>query len=174
VAGQVLQLDLADEDVAVEVDDVVAVHRQLQLAVVEADAGRQRVAEVALADRPVAVVGPAELVLPVRARHVRVHAEPARPLAGVVLLPDVREVDVPHLVPVVERHQQPAVADGDVTGHALPSLSTQRAMRVVSPRPARVHARGRRPARKGRRGVCLFGLCGGTLQIMARPRGNVR
>ena len=52
VVGQVLDLDLADEDVAVEVDDVVAVHRQLQLAVIEADAGGERVAQIALADGP--------------------------------------------------------------------------------------------------------------------------
>ena len=93
VVRQVLHLDLADQDVAVEVDDVVAVHRDLQLAVVEADAGRQRVAKVALADRPGGVAGP---------------DEPRRVPQEVALL-HVGDVPRPHPVALVLRVEEIAL-----------------------------------------------------------------
>ena len=49
--------------------------------------------------------------------NVRVHAEAARAGAGVVLLADVRKIDVPKLVLVIERDQQASVPDGDIARH---------------------------------------------------------
>jgi hypothetical protein len=126
VTREVLDLDLADQDRAVEVHDVVAVQRQAQVAVVEADGGRERVAEVALADLPAGVGGPEELGLAL-AGEVTVDAEPAGAGAGVVLLTDVGEVDVANLVLVVEGDEQAPVADGDVTRHGKVSLWVSRA-----------------------------------------------
>jgi hypothetical protein len=99
-----------------KIDDVVAVHREAQLAVVEADAAGQRVAQVALADRPPFVAGPIK-ARAVLTGDVGVDAEAAGAGAGVVLLADVRKVDVADLVLVIERHQQPSVPDGNVTRH---------------------------------------------------------
>jgi hypothetical protein len=45
------------------------------------------------------------------------HAEAAREAAGVVLLADVRVVDVADLVLRVEVDEEAAVADGNVSGH---------------------------------------------------------
>ena len=107
-----------------EVDHVVAVHRQPQLAVIQADAGRQRVAQVALADRSSPGRSSRRAAPLCCAGHVGVDAEAARPRAGVVLLPDVREVHVADLVLVVERDQQPAVTDRNVTWHGEASFCT--------------------------------------------------
>ena len=101
-----------------EVHDVVAIHRQTQLAMVEADAGGEGVAQIALPDGPPLVAGPIKsAALP--PGHVGEHAKPARPGAGVVLLPDVREVDVPQLILMIERHQQASVPDRNITRHPL-------------------------------------------------------
>jgi hypothetical protein len=48
---------------------------------------------------------------------IRVHAEAARAGAGVVLLPDVGEIDVPKLVLMIERDQQASVPDRDIARH---------------------------------------------------------
>ena len=143
VAGQVLDLDLPHQDVAVEVHHVVAVEHQLQVAVLEADAGGEGVAEIPLADLPAGVAGPEQLAA-VLAGDVGVDAEPARPVAGVVLLPDVGEIEVAQLVLVVEGDEQPPVADRDVTRHG-PSLSRwpQPGHRVTcTPRKRRHEATG--------------------------------
>src|SRR5438270_6572384 len=108
-----------------EVHHVVAIHRQLQIAMVEAHAGRERVAQVALTDGPTGVVRPGELAAAWLTGHVRVNAETARPCPRMVLLPHVREVNVANLILMVERYQQLAVADREVTGHRAESLSAR-------------------------------------------------
>ena len=159
-----------------EVDDVVAVHRQLQLAVVEADAGRERVAQVALADRPAVVAGP-DRAAAVLAGDVGVDAEAARPGAGVVLLPDVGEVDVADLVLAVEGDEQPAVADGDVTGHEsvafakglLHSRRTQPPASLLRPPSTPL----RRLRRQGQ-GPVLVGTMPPSLEPNSKRRGLLR
>src|SRR5205807_3061561 len=97
VVGQVLQLDLANEDVAVEIDGFVAVEGEAEVAVIEGDAGGQRVPQVTLADLPAGIAGPEQAAL-VLAGDVAVDAEPAGSSAGVVLLPDVGEKNVADLI----------------------------------------------------------------------------
>src|SRR5438067_169303 len=93
-----------------EIDRVIAVNRQPQVAAVEADTRCERVAEVALADLPGGFVArPEQPAAPAAARYVGIDPEAARAAAGVVLLPDVGEVQVSDLVVPVEGHQQPAV-----------------------------------------------------------------
>jgi hypothetical protein len=101
----------------VEVDDVVAVEAEAEVAVVEADAGGEGIAEVALSDLPAGVAGPIKLSASA-AGDVGVDAEAAGAGAGVVFLPDVGEVNVADLVEVVEGDEQAPVPDRDVTWHA--------------------------------------------------------
>ena len=63
VVGQVFDFDFANQDVAGEVDRVVAVHRQFQAGVIHADAGGQGVAQIALVDGPAMVIGPEQRAL---------------------------------------------------------------------------------------------------------------
>ena len=53
------------------------------------------------------------------AGNVGINAEPARPGAGVVFLPDVGEIDVADLILVVEGDEQTPVADRNVTWHGV-------------------------------------------------------
>src|SRR6185503_4934272 len=114
---------LAQQNRAMKVHHVITVNRNLEIAVVEANAGRQRVAQISLANRPARVAAPEQLRL-VLARQVGVDAKAAGPRPRVVLLPDMREVDVADLVMVIEGNQQLAVADRDVTWHET-SLSSR-------------------------------------------------
>src|SRR5262249_49129282 len=84
---------------------------------VEAHAGRQRVAEVALANLPALIIRPGKLPARRIARQLGVNAKAARPRAGMVLLAHVREVNVADLILVVEGDEQFAVPDRNVTGH---------------------------------------------------------
>src|SRR5690242_9884303 len=59
--SKVAHFDLAHKNVAMEINRVVAVERKLKLAMIEADARGQRVAQVALANLPRGVAGPEEL-----------------------------------------------------------------------------------------------------------------
>src|SRR5262249_48043552 len=93
------------------------IHGQLEVAVIEAHAGGERVAKIALANDPAGVGGP-EQVAAAAMRNVGEDAKTTRPGAGVVFLPDMGEVDVSDLVLVVERDEQSPVADRNITRHA--------------------------------------------------------
>ena len=118
VAGQVLDLDLADHHRAMEIDDVVAVEGNLQVFVLQRDGSRQRVAEIALADRPAIIAGPKKARF-LAAGKIAIDAESARARPGVVFLADMREEDVADLVLAVVGDQKAAIADGDVAGHGI-------------------------------------------------------
>jgi hypothetical protein len=116
---QVLQFDLANEDVAVEINGVVAIHCQTKVAMVEGDAGGEGVTKVALTDLPARIAGPEQLAA-LRAGDITVDAEVAWPGAAVVFLPDMRKVDVANLVLMIERDQKRPVTDWYITRHAYP------------------------------------------------------
>ena len=88
----------------------------------QSDGGRERVAEIALSDGPAVVGGPEEAGF-VAAGEVAKDAEAAGACPGVIFLADVGEEDVADLVLAIEGDQEAAVADGDVTGHAILSKS---------------------------------------------------
>ena len=85
--------DLADKNVSVEIDGVVAIQHQLHLRMFQTYAGGEGIAQIALVNVPALAGGPEELVA-VGAGHIAVNSEPAWAGASVVFLPDAREVDV--------------------------------------------------------------------------------
>src|SRR5206468_746909 len=105
--------------------------------------------------------------------HVRINAEVARSRARVVLLPHVREVDVSDLVLMVERYQQLAVADREVTGHRTESLSARGSYNVIGAQTivgATAHIRaGRARARPGH-DTSGFGQTKASLQPILKWR----
>src|SRR5206468_5915194 len=109
----VLDCDLFEVDVAVEVHRIAATKAQPERLVV-----RRRIADeclVLVLDMafPVVAADPAELA-------VDPDAEPARRADGVVLLSDVRVIDVAELVARVERDEEVAVAERDAAGQIRP------------------------------------------------------
>jgi hypothetical protein len=106
------QPDAADEDVFVRVHGVVRDDFDVERAVDEPDLRDEGLVQVIELARPAGVRDPGE-------RAFDPEAEAERVALGMVLLADVREVDVTNLVQLVERDQQRAVSDGDVTGHKI-------------------------------------------------------
>jgi len=133
----IFDFDLADKHRAMEVDDVIAIQRHLQRLVFHLHAGGERVAQISLGNVPRPVIAPRKLpvLLP---GHLRENAEPTRPVAGVIFLTDVREVDVAQLVALVEGDQETAVTDWDVTWH---SNNPAKALKYASSRPKKPQAR---------------------------------
>src|SRR5204863_5307481 len=82
------------------------------------DRSCQRVAEVALANRPAVVGRPVE-ARAMAAGEVGEDAEAAGACAGVIFLADVGKEDVADLVLAVVGDQKAAIADGDVAGHGI-------------------------------------------------------
>ena len=132
--AEVLDGELAHEDVLVEVHGVVDGEEQAETFVEEVHVGHERLAEVA------------EIALPPRADPGEGAVDPDADARGraaeVVLLPDVGEVEVAQRVLGVEAGVEGAVADRDVPGHwASPAARLRR--RRLDPR-----GRSRRPSRR--------------------------
>jgi hypothetical protein len=88
----------------VEVDGVAHVKHELELTMGEHHVGHESVGLVADLSLPLRTVEPAEPT-------VGEHPESARMADGVVLLAEVREIDVAESIDGVEHHLQRAVAD---------------------------------------------------------------
>ena len=118
VVAEVADDDLADVDVRVGVDGVVAAKAQSELGVLREDVGDDGVAQVGEVALPAVVLDPT-------AGAVGPDAE-AEARSAVVLVPDVREVDVGEAVLRVEGDEQRSVADLNVTGHGERCLTQRR------------------------------------------------
>jgi hypothetical protein len=99
-----------------EIDNIVAVKGEAQIAMIETDAGGERIAQIALADLPAGIAGPKELRL-MLAGKIGVNPKAARPRAGVVFLPDMGEIKIANLVLMVEGNEELSVPDRDITRH---------------------------------------------------------
>jgi len=116
VVHQILHLDLSHQNIAVKINDIVAVHRKLQFTIIERDRCGERVPKVSLADAPLLVGGPKKLVA-ILPGDIAVNPETTRTCACVILLSDMGKINVADLISIVEGNQQLAVADWNVSGH---------------------------------------------------------
>src|SRR5690606_3652920 len=120
LASCVADAELAAEDVALEVHRVTAAQLDPQPAVPQEDVADQRPLLVADLAIP-------RLVDPVRGAidpHTEAEGVPLR----VILDPDVREVDVPDSVEIVEVDQESAVAENEGSCHATTSAAPSHAL----------------------------------------------
>jgi hypothetical protein len=125
---EVVHLHAPHQQRAVEVHHVAALQPHFQLIVRENGPRRQRVGLVRQVRVP-ALVGPEEaalaaILLLLARRHGRPHAESARTTAQVILLPDVRVVEITDLVVLIKADQHLPVAHRDVTRHTRYPWST--------------------------------------------------
>ena len=105
--------DVLQVDVDVEIHRVRAVHLDLHRGVAQAHARDQRLLLVGDRARPAVLEDPAQLA-------VHPDAEVERPGPGVVLLADMREIEIADAVAAVERDEHVAVADGNIARHRVP------------------------------------------------------
>ena len=110
LGAAVLHRDLADVDVLVEVDGVAHVQDEAEPTVGQGHVGHEGVGLVADLPLPLRTVDPGQ-------PPVGEHPEAARMADGVVLLAEVREIDVAQPIVGVEHHLQRAVADDEVARH---------------------------------------------------------
>ena len=99
----VLDRDLFEVDVPVKVDSVAAAKAQPERRVVQRRVAHERLVLVGDVDLPVVAADPAEPA-------VGPDTEAARRADGVVLLPDMRVVDVAELIAPVEGDEEIAIA----------------------------------------------------------------
>ena len=105
--------DALQVDVEVEIHRVRAVHLDLHRGVAQAHARDQRLLFVGDRARPAVVVDPAQPAV-----HPDAEVERLRP--GVVLLADMRKIEIADPVATVERDEHVAVADGNIARHRVP------------------------------------------------------
>ena len=110
LSDEIVKLDAAHEHVAIEVDRVVDDHVQLQRIGMRLDARDQRIAVVVEPLLPRRIADPGELA-------VAPDAEKRDVAGGLVVLPDMRVVDVADVVLMIEIDHEVAVADGKVARH---------------------------------------------------------
>ena len=109
VGAEIPHHDLAQIDVGIGIDGVVAAQPDSDRLVLAEDVGDQRVAKIDERALPGVVFHPAH-------RAVHPHAE-AKARAGMILQPDVRVVHVGQPVFRIERRDERAVADQQITWH---------------------------------------------------------
>ena len=116
--AQVADDDFADVEIGIRIDDVVAAEAQPEGLVLASDVGDQRLAQVAERSLPLIALYPGNRVIGKDAE--------ARGRARVVLLSDVRKVDVGQSVLRIERDDERSVADQKVARHDSVRLPSTR------------------------------------------------
>ena len=122
LVAKVAHDDLAQIKIRIGIDDVVAAQAQAEGLVVAVDVGDEGLAEIRERALPGVALYPGDAV-------VRPHAE-SRGGTGVILLPDMREVNVGQAVLRIECDDERAVADEKVTRHQF-TTETQRTQRPL-------------------------------------------
>ena len=107
--------NLAKEDGAPVIDDIVAEHLESETLVPQPYFSHHRVGLVAKIARPSFAIDPRELA-------IRPHAEALQMSAGVIRHSNMRPVEVAHAVEIVERDEHLAVAYGNIAGHCAIGL----------------------------------------------------
>jgi len=107
---ELVNIEAPDEQVRRHVDGILAFDPKLQLGMMEAHRGNQRVRPVPKVPHPPGILDPAE-------NAVHPYPEPEGVSLRVVLHADVGEIDVPHAVRGIEIHQQRTVPQWQVPGH---------------------------------------------------------
>ena len=106
--ARILQANASEKYVFVTRDGVAANDLDAKPFTFECNVGDECLRNVPEGSLPIVGKDPGEFA-------IGPNAEPKRETLGMVLLPDMREIDVADLIFVVEIDQQIAVADGNVT-----------------------------------------------------------
>ena len=109
VRSKIAHDDFSQVDVGVGVDDVVAAKADADVIVLTIDIGDQRLAKISQHALPAVGLDPTEFA-------VNPHAE-AKRRPAVVLLSDVRKVNVRQAVLGIECDDERTVADQQIAGH---------------------------------------------------------
>jgi hypothetical protein len=101
VRVEVFDLHLSDVNRTMKINHVIAVKTNLEVPMIQRHAGGEGVSQISLLDVPMGVACPSQTGRSGFGGR-GVDPKPTRSVSGMILLTDVRKIDIPNLITVIE------------------------------------------------------------------------